>query len=124
MTIPSIGGWFESKGHAYPWGMKASLIAAAGLLALLGSTACGGGEADIPALATQAADATASPALEIRARGTKFDKNTLVVPAGRQVTLAFDNQDNGTNHNVAVYTGADARENLFRGDLFEVRRRR
>jgi plastocyanin len=83
--------------------------------------ACGGDKADIAALATRAADATPSPGLELRASGLKFDKDTLVVPAGRPVTIVLDNQDGGTVHNLAVYTGEDARENLFRGDLFEGR---
>jgi plastocyanin len=83
------------------------------------AVACGGGKADIDTLATEAADATPSPALEIEAKGTKFNKDTLVAPAGAAVVIAFDNQDSSVNHNVAVYTNKSARENLYRGDTFE-----
>ncbi len=94
------------------------LTAACIAVATLGVVACGGGKADIAALATRAADATPSPALDMRAKGTKFDKDTLVVPAKREVVLTFDNQDSGVSHNVAVYTAQDAKQNLFRGELF------
>jgi plastocyanin len=99
--------------------MKRLLIATALLLAGSLAVACGGGKADTEALATQAAAATPSAALEIRAKALKFDKDTLVVPAGAAVTLSFDNEDSGTLHNVAIYTGSDAKENLFRGELFQ-----
>ena len=89
------------------------------LMVAAGVVACGGGKADIDALATEAAGATPSPALEIRAKGTKFNTDTLVVPAGAEVRLSFDNQDGGVNHNVAVYTDKGAKQNLFRGDLFQ-----
>jgi plastocyanin len=98
-------------------GISALLIAALDVLA------CGGGKADIAALATSAADATPSAALEIQAKGTKFNTDTLVVPAGREVVLSLDNQDPAT-HNLAVYTDKDAGQNLYRGDLFEGREAR
>ena len=79
------------------------------LMAATGAISCGGSKTDLPALATAAADVTPSAALEIRAKGTKFDKDTLVVPAAQEVTLSLDNQDGGTLHNVAVYTGTDAK---------------
>jgi plastocyanin len=99
--------------------MKAILLAAVSISIVFGAVACGGGKADIDVLATKAADATPSPALEIRAKGAKFDRDTLVAAAGAQVVLTFDNQDSGVNHNVAVYTSKSARENLFRGDVFQ-----
>ena len=99
--------------------LKAILLSLVSFSGVFGAVACGGGKADIDALATKAADATPSPALEIRAKGTKFDKDTLVAPAGAQLVLTFDNQDASVNHNVAVYTNKSARENLFRGDLFQ-----
>jgi plastocyanin len=107
--------------HGYAGGvvLKALLLTVVSSSIVFGAVACGGGKADIDALATKAADATPSPALEIRAKGTKFDKDTLVAPAGAQVVLTFDNQDSGVNHNVAVYINKSAHENLFRGDIFE-----
>jgi plastocyanin len=103
--------------------MKTILFATMCVAAAL-ALACGGGKANIDTLATAAADATASPALELQAKGTKFNKNTLVAPAGAAVVLAFDNQDSSVNHNVAVYTDKSARENLYRGDIFEGKEKR
>ena len=100
--------------------MTRLLLAPALLLAaVLGAVACGGGKADLETLATRAADATPAPSLAIRARAVKFDKDTLVAPAGREIVVALDNQDAGVSHNFAVYSAKDAKQNLFRGELFE-----
>jgi plastocyanin len=94
-----------------PWLAPALLVVAAGMLA------CGGGEIDLEALATEAADATPSPALTITAKDLEFDRDTLVVPAGSEVTITLRNRD-GATHNLAVYAEKGASANLFRGDLF------
>jgi plastocyanin len=93
------------------------LVTALGLLA---AVACGGGggSADIQTLATRAADQPVSASPQLTASGLKFDKNTLVVPAGQNVTVSLDNQDAGQMHNFAVYTDKDVGQNLFRGELF------
>jgi plastocyanin len=93
------------------------------LIAALGALACSGSKADIQALATRAADATPSPAPAIQAKGTKFNTDTLVVAAGREVVVSLDNQDPAL-HNFAVYTDESAQQNLYRGDLFEGRAQR
>jgi len=38
------------------------------------------------------------------------------VPAGANVTVNFDNMDDGIPHNVAVYTNASAAEEIFVGE--------
>ena len=78
--------------------------------------ACGGGDADIPALATAATDATPASSFNVVAQDTEFDTDTLVVAAGREVVIDFENRD-GASHNVAVYTekGGDV---IYRGELF------
>jgi plastocyanin len=55
--------------------------------------------------------------VSIAAKGIKFDKDELTFAAGAQVTLAFDNMDAGTPHNVVITkdpAGADA---LFTGKV-------
>jgi plastocyanin len=100
--------------------MRLHWIVIGALIALsAASLACGGGKADLEALATEAADATPSAALSIKADGSKFNTDTLVAPAGAEVTLTFDNQDSALTHNVAIYTDEGARENLYRGELFQ-----
>jgi len=99
---------------------KPGLVATLCLLVITaGVIACGGSKVDLPALATAAADATPSAALEITAKGTKFDKDTLVASAKQEIVLRFNNQDASVQHNVSVYTQKDAKQILFRGDLFE-----
>jgi plastocyanin len=97
--------------------MKSPAILVALLVLSLSAAGCSGGKADIDALATESADVAPSATLQIRAKDLKFDKDTLVAPAAVEVTLTLDNQD-GAVHNVAIYTGKDAKENLFRGELF------
>jgi plastocyanin len=55
--------------------------------------------------------------LELAAQGIKFDKQDLSMPAGAPVTLAFDNRDAGTPHNVAIFTDESAKTVVFRGAL-------
>jgi plastocyanin len=61
---------------------------------------------------TPAPTSTAAPAaqtVEIAAiPHTKFDKDTITVKAGSQVTLKFTNSDTGVPHNWAAYTDSTA----------------
>ena len=82
--------------------------------------ACGGSKADLPALATEAANVQPQTTLTVVADGLKYDTDTIVVPAGQEVSITLDNQDSGTLHNVAVYTDSEGdREEVYRGELFE-----
>jgi plastocyanin len=105
--------------------MKRTLFALLCLpLFVFAVAACGGDETDISDLATAAADVPPSASLQLTARALKFDKDTLVAPAGQQVTVTLDNQDGGTVHNIAIYTAEDAKELIYRGDLFQGRESR
>jgi plastocyanin len=54
----------------------------------------------------------------VTAQNISFDTSEITLPAGSKSTLTFDNQDAGTQHNIAVYQSADdLTEALFRGDL-------
>jgi plastocyanin len=98
------------------------LVSASALVA-----ACGGGsDADLPALATEAANVQPQVQVTVVADDLKFDTDTIVVPADQEISITLDNQDAGTLHNVAVYTsieGEDRRE-IYRGDLFNGRETR
>jgi plastocyanin len=50
------------------------------------------------------------------ASGTGFDTDCLAAPAGEAFTIDFDNQDEGQQHNVAMYVQAQGEE-LFVGDI-------
>jgi plastocyanin len=54
----------------------------------------------------------------ITASGLAFDTTCIEVPAGEGFTIAFDNQDAGVQHNVAVYPSADDLTNpIMKGDV-------
>jgi plastocyanin len=80
------------------------------LLAVPSPEETGGGAA--PAAACQP-DGTE---LSITAQNIAFDKECLAVPAGQPFTIDFDNQDQGTPHNVAIYDAPGGTE-LFKGEI-------
>lgn len=92
------------------------LLLAPLLLLVLPVLACGGSDADIPALATAAANVEPASSFNVVAKNTKYDTDTLVVTAGEEVVISLDNQD-GALHNISVYT-VDGGDAIFRGDLF------
>jgi len=59
----------------------------------------------------------ASVTIDLIAKNIAFNKNTITVPAGAQVTVNFDNQDSGTPHNFAVYTDSSASKSVFVGQI-------
>jgi plastocyanin len=88
------------------------------LLVALPVLGCGGGgSADVPALATAAVDATPASSFNVVAKNLKYDTDTLVVNAGQEVVINFENQDSAL-HNISVYS-LDGDDSIFRGDLFK-----
>nr|WP_303715137.1 PQQ-dependent sugar dehydrogenase [Methanoculleus marisnigri] len=55
--------------------------------------------------------------VNITAQDIAFDLDTITVPAGANVTLGFDNRDEGVPHNVAVYDGPLRTEAIFVGEI-------
>ncbi|HEY2966228.1 MAG TPA: cupredoxin domain-containing protein, partial [Actinomycetota bacterium] len=53
----------------------------------------------------------------VTASGISFDTSTIDLPADQPSTIHFVNQDNATQHNIAIYPSAhDLANPLFRGD--------
>jgi plastocyanin len=52
----------------------------------------------------------------IHAKNVAFAEASITAPAGRPFTLAFDNEDPGTPHNVEIKDGAGA--SVFKGEIF------
>jgi plastocyanin len=95
-----------------------SLLYSLLLLLCLSAVACGGGgDADIPTLATEAADATPAASFNVVAEDLEFDRDTFVVTGGQEVAISLENHDEAV-HNLAVYTekGGDV---IYRGDVLE-----
>jgi len=57
------------------------------------------------------------PGINLVAKDTAFNMNTISVPAGAMVTINFDNQDPGMPHNFSVYTDSSATKSIFIGKV-------
>lgn len=55
-----------------------------------------------------------STVVNIMAMNKTFNMSTITVPAGAQVTVNFDNQDSGVQHNIAFYTDSSASNTIYR----------
>jgi plastocyanin len=58
-----------------------------------------------------------APAVEIAAKGLKFDKAELALKSGGEADIAFNNEDSAVPHNVAVYADEAHTQQLFIGDV-------
>jgi plastocyanin len=58
----------------------------------------------------------AAPGPTIVAKGLAFDTDTIDLAAQTPTAITFDNQDPGTQHNIAIYTDETLKESLFTGD--------
>lgn len=102
------------------------MLAVAGLLLccalLAGCTTTTTTGTTAPTSATTAVQTTGggsaqTTAIALTAQNIKFDKTTITVPAGTQVTVTFNNMDSGVPHNFAVYTDASASTPIFKGQI-------
>jgi plastocyanin len=55
--------------------------------------------------------------IDLVAKNMAFDRSSLNVPAGAEVTITFNNQDSGISHNFAVYTDSTASKSIFVGKV-------
>jgi plastocyanin len=58
-----------------------------------------------------------SVTIDLTAKNIAFDKSTITVPSGAEVTINFDNQDSGTPHNFSLYTDSSASTSIFVGQI-------
>ncbi|MDD3620885.1 MAG: cupredoxin domain-containing protein [Methanofollis sp.] len=58
-----------------------------------------------------------SVTFDLSALDNEFNTDEISVPAGAPVIINFDNQDEGVDHNFAVYETEAATEVIFRGDV-------
>jgi len=88
------------------------LLLALGLVAMAAiSAACSSASAQpVPSSPIDANGPT------IVAKDMAFSPSTVEIPAGKNVTLHFDNQDNAP-HNVAIYRNASASEKISVGEI-------
>jgi len=54
--------------------------------------------------------------VDLAANNIRFNKSTITVPAGANVTINFDNQES-VPHNFALYETSDAQDVIFKGEV-------
>jgi plastocyanin len=104
-------GWYDTAGQNQMLGLlndEAEILVAQPSPSLVVSPAAAGGEE---------CGKDGKVALDETALGSAFQQTCLVAPADDAFTINFDNQDAGTQHNVAIFTDSSATKNLFRGDI-------
>jgi plastocyanin len=57
-----------------------------------------------------------SVTLDLTAQNLQFDKKSITVTAGDDVTINFNNQDSGEQNNFALYQDKTAKDSIFVGD--------
>jgi cytochrome c oxidase subunit 2 len=67
-----------------------------------------------PAPSGGAAGAT----VDVTAKGIAYLQTSLTAPADKPFQIAFDNEDAGTPHNVAIHEGSPTGPELFKGEIF------
>jgi plastocyanin len=73
------------------------------------------------AMSTNTSCAPSGTTLKLISKDTMFNVNCIAVPAGKAITVTFDNEDSGIPHNLAIYSADPAEDKnaktLFQGDL-------
>ncbi len=98
--------------------LKRLIIPALLLVSVVALTACSGSKLDPIADATKVAEVPPKTSFDLIAEKNKFNETILVAQANTEVKISLSNQDN-VIHNFALYTDSDAKENLFRGEVFQ-----
>jgi plastocyanin len=79
--------------------------------------ACGTSSSPTPSSVAPSTSAGGNAiSIDLAAQNIAFDKTTITVKAGSQVTINFNNKDSGIPHNFSLYTDSSASQNLFKGD--------
>jgi plastocyanin len=73
--------------------------------------------APLSSSAAPASAASNSITIDLIAQNAAFDKASLIVKAGSQVTINFNNKDS-MPHNIAIYNDQSASQVIFKGDIF------
>ncbi len=60
-------------------------------------------------------DNTKNVIINLTAKDYAFNVSTITVPAGADVTINFDNMDQGVEHNFAIYETAEAKKSISLG---------
>lgn len=100
--------WFTSRRRDR---IATGLAVSLGAVLVLG--ACGDGDDESGDSGGGGSEVTAEPV--VGARDISFDPDRVVVPAGEQVTLTFQNHDDGITHNFHLDAPGDPATDIFAG---------
>ena len=75
----------------------------------------------LPTTATPPATTTQPPGqpvtVTLTAQSLSFDKSSITVPSGAQVTISFNNNDSGIPHNFSLYADSNMTQSLYIGKI-------
>jgi plastocyanin len=80
-------------------------------------TIAAGPSASAAATPSATASGVSAGTIDLTAQNLAFDKSTITVKAGSQVTINFNNKDSGIPHNFAIYTDQSASQIIYKGDM-------
>ncbi len=112
------GAWYlASHPHVAQW--QVASMAGVTVALLLAGTIWAAVHEEDSASPEVVANGTETPGSEadIVGKDILFDKDTLEEPAGESFTIVFDNQDDATPHNFAIYTDDSASDVIAATDI-------
>jgi plastocyanin len=86
-------------------------------IALISSTSTPASPSSTPAPTISSTPVSNAITVDLTTQNNKFDKDMITVPSGANVTIKFNNKDNGTQHNFSVYNNSKATTSLFKGTV-------
>ena len=119
IAVAILGGaWYlVSHPHVAQW-QVASMAGVTVALLLAGTIWAAVHEEDSEAhVVTPTETEPADGGADIIGKNILFDKDTLEEPAGESFTIVFDNQDDSTPHNFAIYTDDSASDVIAATDI-------
>jgi plastocyanin/mono/diheme cytochrome c family protein len=100
----------------YPACWQDEFITPSGSPSTSGSPSASGSTAPSGSAAPSASAGGSATTIDIIAQNIAFNTASITAPAGAPFVIAFDNQDAGTSHNVAIKDSTG--KEIFKGDIF------
>lgn len=114
LGILVVGAVVAGRGQVRASSVAAMFGAVAGIAMLAGGIAValvGAGGAEAP-------EGAPETIVAILAKGIAYEQTSVTIPAGERFGIAFDNEDQGIQHNIVIYDNADhSGTPVFRGEL-------
>jgi plastocyanin len=130
-TVTADGGYFDSEDLAEGYEFRYTFLVAGkfsyysknnpllrGNISVASPNGIAAGQA-LSQISTSQANASSKPStyIDLAAKNIAFDKSVITVPAGAEITIAFNNQDVNIPHNFAVYGTEAAQKIIFQGSI-------